>query len=33
MKSDYYTTGHGGSGNMAGNVNQEEARRAQDLIE
>jgi len=31
LKSDIYTTGRGGTGNMAKNQHAEEARRAQDL--
>jgi len=32
IKSNYYTTGRGGSGNMAKNTDPEEARRAQDIV-
>ena len=32
LKEDVYTTGRGGSGNMAKNVGKEGARRAQDVI-
>ncbi|TVY26085.1 hypothetical protein LHYA1_G004284 [Lachnellula hyalina] len=32
IKSQIYTTGRGGSGNMAKNDNPEEARRAQDVV-
>jgi hypothetical protein len=31
LKSEVYTTGRGGSGNMAKNVDPAEARRAQDV--
>ncbi|KAK5173567.1 uncharacterized protein LTR77_002248 [Saxophila tyrrhenica] len=31
IKSQLYTTGRGGSGNMAANVSPEEARKAQDI--
>jgi hypothetical protein len=32
LKSDMYTTGRGGSGNMTKNSNPEVARRAQDVV-
>ncbi|PBP16524.1 hypothetical protein BUE80_DR012774 [Diplocarpon rosae] len=32
LKSEHYTTGRGGSGNMAKNESAEEARRAQDVV-
>ena len=32
IKSKVYTTGRGGTGNMARNDNPEEARRAQDVV-
>ncbi|CAL3961865.1 unnamed protein product [Diplocarpon coronariae] len=32
LKSEHYTTGRGGSGNMARNESAEEARRAQDVV-
>jgi len=32
IKSDVYTTGRGGSGNMAKNTDPYEARRAQDVV-
>jgi hypothetical protein len=32
LKSEVYTTGRGGSGNMAKNVDAEIARRAQDVV-
>jgi hypothetical protein len=32
IKSDFYTTGRGGSGNMAKNTDPGEARRAQDVV-
>lgn len=32
LKGEVYTTGRGGSGNMAKNIDPEAARRAQDVI-
>ncbi len=32
LKGNYYTTGRGGSGNMAKNTDPEEARRSQDVV-
>lgn len=32
LKSEVYTTGRGGTGNMAKNTDAEEARRAQDVV-
>lgn len=32
LKSEIYTTGRGGTGNMARNTDAEEARRAQDVV-
>ena len=32
LKNDFYTTGRGGTGNMAKNTDAEDARRAQDVV-